>query len=513
MKKLLQLFKKPESAPSGHSETDSVNSTAAALSSSSGTRLQAPMSSTSAGTKPATGAPTNTGSFDDLGLNPGLCKAVASEGYSSPTPIQAAAIPHVMAGKDLLGCAQTGTGKTAAFALPILHNLLKIPRTRSDGVGALVLTPTRELALQIAESFQTYGRHLPLRTVVVYGGVGIEPQKRALASSPDILIATPGRLLDLRQQGALDVRNLAIFVLDEADRMLDMGFIHDVKKVINILPRQRQTLLFSATMPDAIQDLAMSILKNPARVEVAPVSSTSERVDQSVYFVDRPNKRHLLLHVLKEEGVTRSLIFTRTKAIANRVTGFLNDNGLTAEAIHGNKSQNARQRALDNFKAGRTKILVASDLAARGIDVDEISHVINYDLPNIAETYVHRIGRTGRAYATGRALSFCEGEERPYLAAIEKLTRLKVPVITDHPWVGSATYESEPKPAQRGSHHAGPRSSQKPRSQGHDHSQKNRDHEHRGQGQIRSSGERSSGDGSQSRGPRRRRGPRTPPAT
>jgi ATP-dependent RNA helicase RhlE len=405
-----------------------------------------------------------TGTFPELGLHASISRAVAEEGYASPTPIQSAAIPHIIAGRDLLGCAQTGTGKTAAFALPILHNLLKIPRTRSDGVAALVLTPTRELALQIAESFQVYGRHLPLRTVVVYGGVGLEPQKRALATSPDILIATPGRLLDLRQQGAIDVRNLSIFVLDEADRMLDMGFIHDVKKVINFIPRQRQNLLFSATMPPAIQDLAMSILKNPARVEVAPVSSTSERVDQSVYFVDRLNKRHLLLHVLKHEPVTRCLVFTRTKAIANRVTAFLNDNDFTAEAIHGNKSQNARQRALDNFKAGRTKILVASDLAARGIDVEEISHVINYDLPNVAETYVHRIGRTGRAFASGRALSFCDAEEKEYLTGIEKLTRIKVPVITDHPFVGIVTSQEASQAAktargsqmQRGANHRRP---------------------------------------------------------
>ncbi len=428
MKKLLQLFKKNESATSVSPE----NTEGQPALTSHGQENPAPSRST---------APASTVTFDELGLHESICKAVAGEGYNHPTPIQAAAIPHVLAGRDLLGCAQTGTGKTAAFALPILNNLMKIPRTRSDGIGALVLTPTRELALQIAESFQTYGRHLPLRTVVVYGGVGIEPQKRALASSPDILIATPGRLLDLRQQGALDVKNLSIFVLDEADRMLDMGFIHDVKKVINMIPRQRQTLLFSATMPPAIQDLTMTILKNPARVEVAPVSSTSERVDQCVYFVDRPSKRHLLLHVLKGEGVTRSLVFTRTKAIANRVTGFLNDNGFTAEAIHGNKSQNARQRALDNFKSGRTKILVASDLAARGIDVEEISHVINYDLPNVAETYVHRIGRTGRAYATGRALSFCDAEEREFLTSIERLTRVKVPVITDHPYAGSVSVQ------------------------------------------------------------------------
>jgi ATP-dependent RNA helicase RhlE len=456
LKKLLQIFKKSTSSESlaNYEDQKEKNSPAAPLPG----RDQSPPK-----------VPTVT--FSDLGLHAAISRAVAEEGYTSPTPIQAAAIPHIIPGRDLLGCAQTGTGKTAAFALPILHNLLKIPRTRSDGVGALVLTPTRELALQIAESFQVYGRHLPLRTVVVYGGVGLEPQKRALASSPDILIATPGRLLDLRQQGAVDVRNLSIFVLDEADRMLDMGFIHDVKKVINFIPRQRQTLLFSATMPPAIQDLAMSILKNPARVEVAPVSSTSERVDQSVYFVDRLNKRHLLLHVLKHEPVTRGLVFTRTKAIANRVTAFLNDNDFTAEAIHGNKSQNARQRALDNFKAGRTKILVASDLAARGIDVEEISHVINYDLPNVAETYVHRIGRTGRAFASGRALSFCDAEEKEYLTAIEKLTRIKVPVITDHPYVGVITSQEASLAAksargsqvQRGANHRRP---ERPAAQG-----------------------------------------------
>jgi len=371
--------------------------------------------------------------FDQLNLHPLLQRAINDEGYEHPTPIQVSAIPHVLEGRDLIGCAQTGTGKTAAFALPILDRLINNKVQRS-GIRVLVLSPTRELALQIADSFKTYGRHTNLKTAVVFGGVGAEPQRRALKSGPDILVATPGRFLDLKQQGFIRLDKLDVFVLDEADRMLDMGFIHDVKKIISSLPSPRQNLLFSATMPKDIQELSMRFLKNPAQVAVTPVSSTSELVDQYVYHVDRMNKRHLLLHVLESGAVTRAILFTRTKAIANRVAEFLCKSNISAEAIHGNKSQSARQRALENFRTGQTRILVASDLAARGIDVDGISHVINYDVPNVAETYVHRIGRTGRAQAAGIALSFCEMEEQSFIHSIERLTGMKIPVVNDHPY-------------------------------------------------------------------------------
>ncbi len=371
--------------------------------------------------------------FDELKLHADLQRAIKEEGYEHPTPIQVSAIPYVLEGRDLIGCAQTGTGKTAAFALPILDRLLN-SKTQRSGIRVLVLSPTRELALQIADSFKTYGRHTNLKTAVIFGGVGAEPQRRALKSGPDILVATPGRFLDLKQQGFIRLDKLDVFVLDEADRMLDMGFIHDVKKIISSLPSPRQNLLFSATMPKDIQELSMRFLKNPAQVAVTPVSSTSELVDQYVYHVDRMNKRHLLLHVLEGDAVTRAILFTRTKAIANRVAEFLCKSDISAEAIHGNKSQSARQRALENFRTGQTRILVASDLAARGIDVDGISHVINYDIPNVAETYVHRIGRTGRAKAAGIALSFCEMEEQSFINSIERLTGMKIPVVTDHPF-------------------------------------------------------------------------------
>jgi len=312
------------------------------------------------------------------------------------------------------------------------------------------LTPTRELALQIEESFKDYGRYLSLKSALVYGGVGIEPQRRALAARPDIVIATPGRLLDLMGQGCVKLDALEIFVLDEADRMLDMGFIHDVKRVISALPKERQNLLFSATMPAEIQELTKRILHDPAKVEVTPVSSTAERIDQAVYYVDRPNKRFLLMHVLGDDAVKRALVFTRTKAIANRVAGYLNDNGVTAEAIHGNKSQSARQRALTNFKSGTTRILVASDLAARGIDIDEVTHVINYDVPNVAETYVHRIGRTGRAAASGIAVSFCDPEEKSFIIGIERLIRKKIPVVEGHPFPMTGKPDDSPQAAPSG---------------------------------------------------------------
>lgn len=374
-------------------------------------------------------------SFHELGLSPALLKAVAQEGYEHPTPIQMQAIGPILQHRDLLGCAQTGTGKTAAFALPILQNLggEKVPTGRRK-IRTLVLTPTRELAIQIGESFTNYGRHSGLRNLVIFGGVNQNPQVRALEAGTDILVATPGRLLDLMGQGFVSLSDLEIFVLDEADQMLDMGFIHDVRKVIAKLPAQRQTLFFSATMPPVIAELAGTILKDPVKVAVTPVSSTAEKIDQSVYFVDKNNKRLLLAHLLKELPVETALVFTRTKHGADKVVKDLLKADVQAEAIHGNKSQNARQRALSNFKSRKTWVLVATDIAARGLDIDQLSHVFNFELPNVPESYVHRIGRTARAGASGTAISFCEEEEKTYLRDIVKLTRQPIPVIKDHPF-------------------------------------------------------------------------------
>lgn len=379
--------------------------------------------------------------FKELHLIEPIMKALSQEGYEKPTPIQAQSIPSVLRGRDLLGCAQTGTGKTAAFAIPILQRLSLESQQKGQRqpIRSLILTPTRELAIQIDESFRAYGRHLPLRCAVIFGGVSQHAQTQKLKRGVDILVATPGRLLDLMNQGFVDLRQLEVFVLDEADRMLDMGFVHDVKKVIAKLPRQRQTLFFSATMPSDIVKLADSILNEPLRVEVTPVSSTAESINQSVYFVDKSNKKALLNHLLKDETIESALIFTRTKHGANKVTKDLSKAGITADAIHGNKSQNARQNALKNFKAKQTRVLVATDIAARGIDVDELSHVINFDIPNVPETYVHRIGRTGRAGASGVAYSFCDREEKSYLASIHKLIDKRITVVDDHPYpIGSA---------------------------------------------------------------------------
>jgi len=380
-----------------------------------------------------------TNSFSELALAEPLQRAVRAENYETPTPIQAQAIPHLLAGRDLLGIAQTGTGKTAAFALPILQRLgatrAQLPR---GSARALILTPTRELALQIDASIRSYGRHLPLRSAVIFGGVGQQPQVAALARGVDILVATPGRLIDLMQQGHARLSAVSIFVLDEADRMLDMGFIADVKRVIAALPKERQTLLFSATMPPPIEKLARGILNNPVRVEVTPAATTVDSVVQRVYFVDAARKRVLLGELLKDNSIERALVFTRTKHGANRVTEQLARTGIQATAIHGNKSQSARQRALADFRDGRTRVLVATDIAARGIHVDEISHVINYELPNVPETYVHRIGRTARAGATGIALSLCDGSERPYLRDIEKLTGRAL-TVAEHQSIPSAT--------------------------------------------------------------------------
>ncbi|HEX5062893.1 MAG TPA: DEAD/DEAH box helicase [Kofleriaceae bacterium] len=383
--------------------------------------------------------------FAELGLIQPIAQAVASEGYEKPTPIQARAIPHVLAGRDLLGLAQTGTGKTAAFALPILQRLAHIAPGRGHRhIRCLVLTPTRELASQIGESFSTYGRHLPLRTTVIFGGVGEAAQKQALKQGIDILVATPGRLLDLSGQGFVDLRQLEVFVLDEADRMLDMGFIHDVKRVIAMLPSRRQTLFFSATMPPEAQDLADRLLIKPETVAVTPPSTTAEKVEQEVFFVEKGDKRALLVDVLRDSAMRRVLVFSRTKHGANRIAEHLSKASIGAEAIHGNKSQNARERALANFKAGRIRVLVATDIAARGIDIDDITHVVNFDVPEVPETYVHRIGRTARAGATGMALTFVEVEERADWKNILKLTRQDIPVVEGHPYESRVPFAVTP---------------------------------------------------------------------
>ncbi len=367
--------------------------------------------------------------FESLGLIEPLLKALHQEGYENPTPIQQQAIPIVLQGTDLLGCAQTGTGKTAAFALPVIQQLHTRPIDQKGKrpIRALILTPTRELAIQIEESFKAYGRHTPLKYLVIFGGVGQFPQTQALRSGTDVLIATPGRLIDLMNQGFIDLRSLEIFILDEADRMLDMGFIHDVKRVIAKLPAKRQSLFFSATMPPEIQRLSATILTNPRKVEVAPPATTAEKIAQCIYYVNRADKKQLLMHVLSDSTIERALVFTRTKHGANKVVKDLLKESITAEAIHGNKSQNARQLALKNFKNKTTRVLVATDIAARGIDVDDLTHVINYEIPNVPETYVHRIGRTGRAGASGIAISFCEAEEIAYVKDIQKLTGVMIP--------------------------------------------------------------------------------------
>lgn len=384
--------------------------------------------------------------FKELNLSPLLLKALEKKGYSQPSPIQEQAIPYVLEKRDLLGCAQTGTGKTAAFALPIIQNLMECPRKRQQKkpIRALILTPTRELALQIADNIKEYGEYTPVKGTVIFGGVSAVPQIQDLRKGVDILVATPGRLNDLIGQREIDLSYVEIFVLDEADRMLDMGFIHDVKKVIALLPKKRQTLLFSATMPGEIQSLASKLLHNPVKVEVTPVSSTVDMIEISLYYVDKANKRKLLEYLLKHEDITSTLVFTRTKHGADQVSKYLTKAGINAAAIHGDKSQGARQTALNNFKSGKLRVLVATDIAARGIDIEELSCVINFDLPNISETYVHRIGRTGRAGLGGRALSFCAIEEKDYVRDIEKLIGKTIPVIEDHPYPMSV-FEIAPK--------------------------------------------------------------------
>ncbi len=374
--------------------------------------------------------------FEQLNLITPILEALKEENYTTPTPIQQKAIPIILAGRDLLGCAQTGTGKTAAFAIPVIQlmTLKPSPTNFKKPIRTLVLTPTRELAIQISESFTAYGRHTGLKNVVIYGGVGQKPQTDVLRAGVDILIATPGRLLDLMNQGHVRLDQVEFLILDEADRMLDMGFVHDVKKVIAKVPQKRQTLFFSATMPQEIVRLSSSILTNPEKVEVTPVSSTANTIRQELYFVDKGNKKLLLIHLLNDPNIITSLVFTRTKHGADRVTKDLIRAGVRAEAIHGDKSQTARQRALSNFKAKQTRVLVATDIAARGIDVDDLSHVINYEIPNIAETYVHRIGRTGRAGASGIAISFCDNEERAYVKDITKLIGKQIPIVEEHPY-------------------------------------------------------------------------------
>ncbi|MGO5067049.1 DEAD/DEAH box helicase [Clostridium sp. LCP25S3_F8] len=374
--------------------------------------------------------------FENLEIIKPIQKALKEEGYKETTPIQEKSIPYVLDGKDLVGCAQTGTGKTAAFAVPVLQNLSKNKKANKNPrpIRALVLAPTRELAIQIGDSFECYGKYINLKSAVIFGGVSQNPQTKALREGVDILIATPGRMLDLFNQKYIDLHNIECFVLDEADRMLDMGMIHDVKKIISKLPKSRQNLLFSATMPSEITKLVDSIVKDPIRVEVTPVSSTVDTITQEVYYVRKKQKKSLLKHLLKDTSIESALVFSTTKRGANMIAKDLVEAGIEAEAIHGNKSQNARQRALNNFKEGKIRVLVATDIAARGIDVNELSHVFNYNLPDIPETYVHRIGRTGRAGAKGVAISFCDIEEIKSLKAIEKLIHKEIPVVEDHPY-------------------------------------------------------------------------------
>lgn len=373
-------------------------------------------------------------SFENLNLIEPILQALKTEGYTQATPIQAKAIPFILSKRDLLGVAQTGTGKTAAFAIPMIQLMAedKTPATGKRAIRSLILTPTRELAIQIGESFASYGKNVNLRHKVIFGGVNQHSQVEALRVGFDILIATPGRLLDLMNQRHVNLNDIRFFVLDEADRMLDMGFVHDVKKIIAKLPSKRQSLFFSATMPPVIVQLADTILVNPAKVEVTPVSSTANTINQVVYFVDKENKKNLLIDILKDKKIERVLVFTRTKHGADKVAKDLTKNGINSQAIHGNKSQNARQNALNNFKSKLTRVLVATDIAARGIDIDELTHVINYELPNVPESYVHRIGRTGRAGASGIAIAFCDAEEKEYLRDIQKLIGKQIPVIDNH---------------------------------------------------------------------------------
>jgi ATP-dependent RNA helicase RhlE len=400
--------------------------------------------------------------FKDLQLIEPVLQALVKEGYTDPTPIQAQAIPAILQKRDLLGCAQTGTGKTAAFTIPVMQlmfqqkqldyelqkNKPQLERHHQRRIQTLILTPTRELAIQIGESIEAYGRYLPFRHKVIFGGVPQHSQVQAIRSGVDIIVATPGRLLDLMEQRVLSLGDIQYFVLDEADRMLDMGFIHDVRRIIARLPLKRQTLFFSATMPPEIRNLASLLLTNPVKVEVTPPSSTVEMIQQSVYFVEKQNKLRLLIQLLKDETIETVLIFTQMKYAADKLARSLNQAGIRTEAIHGNKSQNARQQALNNFKTRRTRVLVATDIAARGIDIDELTHVLNYELPNIPETYVHRIGRTGRAGASGTAISFCDWSEKIFLNDIQKLIKKTIPVVTGHTFDNKLMHDVPALPGQ-----------------------------------------------------------------
>lgn len=386
--------------------------------------------------------------FKELQLHPDIQKAIDEEGYTQPTPIQQQAIVPVLEGHDLVACAQTGTGKTAAFSIPILEKLHRDfdeKHSKVKHITALIVTPTRELAIQIEESIKTYGKYTGVRSEVIFGGVNQTSQVNSLKRGVDILVATPGRLLDLHQQKLVNISQIKQLVLDEADQMLDMGFIHDIKKIIKLIPQKRQTLLFSATMPVAIQELAMSILHKPKHISVTPISSTAEKVEQKVYFVSKQNKRPLLVHLIKDNQLENVLVFTRTKHGADNVVRYLSKNQISAAAIHGDKSQNQRVKALEGFKTKQINILVATDIAARGIDIEQLPFVINYDIPNISETYVHRIGRTGRAGNSGLAISFCDTEEVPYLKDIEKLIKLKIPEVKEHPYLPSNEVSTELK--------------------------------------------------------------------
>ncbi len=387
--------------------------------------------------------------FKDLKIAEPILRAIEEKGYIQPTPIQEQSIPILLDGHDLLGCAQTGTGKTAAFAIPIIQHLHfdKDRNGRQRKIKALIVTPTRELAIQIQENFTLYSKYTDLRNTVIFGGVKQGSQTAQIRQGIDILVATPGRLLDLIGQGFITLKNIEYFVLDEADQMLDMGFIHDIKKIIALLPSKRQSLFFSATMPATIVELSGKILGSPRKVSVTPEQTTAEKVEQGVYFVTKEDKPNLLAHLIQTQNADSTLVFARTKHGADKIVKRLAKDKITAEAIHGNKSQNQRQKALGNFKDGKTRVLIATDIAARGIDVSQLSLVVNYELPNVPETYVHRIGRTGRAKASGIALSFCDLEERPFLRDIEKLIKQSIPVITDHPYVDDSV-EVGKKPAQ-----------------------------------------------------------------
>ncbi|MEM1107173.1 MAG: DEAD/DEAH box helicase [Planctomycetota bacterium] len=410
--------------------------------------------------------------FTELPLAEPLLRAVADQGYATASPIQAQTIPQTLAGRDVLGCAQTGTGKTAAFALPTLHRLHTVAATGKKYKAVarpprcLVLAPTRELAGQIADSFRDYGRHTDVTHMVVYGGVNQNPQVARLQAGVDVVIATPGRLLDLMEQGHVDLSRIEVFILDEADRMLDMGFIPDIRKINRRVPKKRQTLLFSATMSPAIEKLARDLMRDPVKIDTAPQSTTADGVEQALYFVDKPHKPQMLIHLLNELSISRAIVFTRTKYGADKLLKKLRRADIPAEAIHGNKTQNARQRSLDRFKSGQCHILLATDIASRGIDVDNVSHVFNYDLPDDPESYVHRIGRTARAGATGLAIAFCDQNERANLTAVQRLIRMRVPVLTDFPedipeGAGAKLPDDTPRPKkpQRG----GGRGGQKPR--------------------------------------------------